>query len=381
MKLYEHEAKAIFRNYAVPTPNGKTVTTSQQAHQTAQELPMPVVVKAQVLMAGRGKAGGIQFANSPQEAQDAAQKLFQTKIVGSAVRKVLVEEKIVIKKELYFAITIDRLNRCYTAMASQTGGVNIEQLADQSPQKIFKTPINSHLGFRIFHARQLAKELGYKGNQLQALAEILKNLYRAAMDYDAQLIEVNPLVETADGAFVAADARIIMDDSALYRHPVYQKKRFEEERDLSTQEHEALKSGLDLVELDGDIGVVGNGAGLVMATLDMVNFYGGKPANFLDLGGGATPEKIKTAIETVLSNPQVKVAFVNILGGITHCDDVARAIVEVTQKISNQKPIVVRLVGTNEQQGKQILAAATIAALDSMEQAAQTAVAFPKEAL
>lgn len=381
MKLYEHEAKTVFSNYAVPTPNGKVVTTIQQAHQAARELNLPVAVKAQVLVAGRGKAGGIQFVHSAKEAEAATQKLFQTKIAGSVVRQVLVEEKITIKKELYFAITIDRLNRCYTVMTSQTGGVNVEQLAGQSPQNLFKTQINSHLGFRIFHARQLAKKLGYSGNQLHVLAEIFRNLYRAAMDYDAQLIEANPLVETSAGAFVAADARIIIDDSALYRHPVYQKKRLEAARDFSMREHEALKSGLELVELDGDIGVVGNGAGLVMATLDMVSFYGGKPANFLDLGGGATSEKIKIALETVLSNPQVKVVFVNILGGITHCDEVACAIVEVSKEVSDRKPLVVRLVGTNEQRGKQILADAAIDVLDSMEQAAQTAVAFSREVL
>ncbi len=380
MKLYEHEAKDILRNYAVPTPKVTTATNSQQARQATEDLKLPVAVKAQVLVAGRGKAGGILFADSAKQAVEAAQKLFETKIKGAAVRQVLVEEKLSIKKELYFAITIDRLNRCYTAMASQTGGVDIEQLADQSPEKILKTPIKPHLGFRIFHARQIAKKLGYNGNQMQELAEIFKKLYRAAMDYDAQLIEANPLAETTDGKFVAADVRIIIDDNALYRHPEYLKKQIEEPRDLTEQEHEALKRGLDFVNLDGDIGVVGNGAGLVMATLDLINFYGGKPANFLDLGGGATTKKIKTALEIVLSNPQVKVAFVNILGGITHCDDVAHAIVEVKTKTKNPKHIVVRLVGTNEREGQQVLADAAIHTFDTMEDAAQKAVNFAKEA-
>jgi succinyl-CoA synthetase beta subunit len=380
LKLYEHEAKTILKNYAVPTPNGKTATTSQQTRQAAEKLKCPVAVKAQVFVAGRGKAGGIQFADSPDQAEEAAQKLFETKIKNTVVKQVLVEEKLAIKKELYFAINIDRLNRCYIAMASQTGGVDIEQLAEQFPEKIVKKPIKPHLGFRIFHARQIAKKLGYSGNQMQTLSEILEKIYRAAMDHDAQLIETNPLAETADGNFVAADARIIIDDNALYRHPIYQRKQLEEQRDLNVQEYEALKNGLDFVKLDGDIGVVGNGAGLVMATLDMIAFYGGKPANFLDLGGGSTTEKIKIALEIVLSNPQVKAAFVNILGGITHCDDVAHAIVEVKKKNPNQKPIVVRLVGTKEQEGKQILANAAIQTFDSMEQAAQKAVDFAKEA-
>lgn len=379
MKLYEYESKNILSKYSIPTPKGATATNSNQAKETAEKLKLPVAVKAQVLVAGRGKAGGVLFADSTQEAEDAAQKLLTTQIKGIPVRKVLVEEKIPIKRELYFGVAIDRINRCYVAVASQAGGMDIEELADQSPEKIFRTSIKPQLGFRPFHARQIAKKMGYMGSQMLELADLIEKLVRAGMDNDAELAEVNPIVEAADGKFIAADARIIIDDNALFRHPEYKKKQLEEQRDLTVQEFNALKNDLDYVELNGDIGVVGNGAGLVMATLDMINVYGGKPANFLDLGGGASTEKIAVAFGIVLSNPQVKVAFVNILGGMTHCDDVARAILEVKQKTQTQKPVVVRLVGTNEQEGKRILTGAAMLVFESMEEAAQKAVEFSKQ--
>jgi succinyl-CoA synthetase beta subunit len=379
LKLYEYEAKNILSNYTIPTPKGETAASSQQAKRLAEKLGTPVAVKAQVLVAGRGKAGGILFADSAKEAEKTAQKLLTMQIKGIPVRKVLIEEKISTKKELYFGITIDRLNCCYVAVASQTGGMDIEELADQSPEKILRTLIKPQLGFRSFHARQIAKKMGYSGTQMLELSGIFEKLWRAGMDYDAELIEVNPLAETDDGKFVAADARIIIDDNALFRHSKYQKKQLEEQRDLTPQEVEALKNDLDYVKLDGDIGVVGNGAGLVMATLDMINFYGGKPANFLDLGGGATTEKIATALEIVFSNVQVKAAFVNILGGMTRCDDVARAIVEVKERIRNPRPVVVRLVGTNEEEGKRILTEAAMHVFDSMEEAASKAVEVSKQ--
>ena len=379
MKLYEHEAKSILSQYGVPTPKGKVATTPQQTREAAAKLNLPVAVKAQVLTGGRGKAGGILFADSPEEAGKAAAQLLKTQIKGTAVRKVLVEEKIAVKKELYFAVTIDRLNRCYVAAASSKGGIEIEEVAAQSPERIIRILIKPQLGFRPFHARQTAKKLGYGGNQMIELAEIFQRLYRIGMDYDAEIVEVNPLAETADGKFVAADARLIIDDNALFRHPEYKKKQLEEPRDLSPREAEALRNGIDYVKLDGDIGVVGNGAGLVMATLDMISFYGGKPANFLDLGGGASTEKIATALEIVMSDPEVKVAFVNILGGMTRCDEVAQAILEAKAKTGTTKTVVIRLIGTNEEEGKRVLAEAGIHVFDSMEEAAERAVALSKK--
>ena len=379
MKLYEHEAKTILSTYQVPTPKGEVATSSQQTHESAAKLEAPVAVKAQVLVAGRGKAGGILFADTPEQAEEAAKKLLGSQIKGVTVTKLLVEEKLPIKKELYFGVTVDRLNRCYVALASDMGGVEIEEVAEQQPQRILKAVINPQVGFRSFHARQIAKQLGYAGDQMLQLAGILEKLYRAGMDYDAELIELNPIAETQDGKFVAADARIVIDDNALFRHQDYKQKQLEEQRELSPQEFTALKNGLDYVKLDGDIGVVGNGAGLVMATLDTINLYGGKPANFLDIGGGAPPQRIEAALKIILSDPQVKVLFVNILGGITLCDEVARSIIQAREQIKTFKPMVVRLVGTNEEEGKRVLTEAAMPVFESMEEAAQKAVEFAKK--
>jgi len=379
LKLYEHEAKAILANHGVPTPRGETATTPQQARDIAERLGLPVAVKAQILAGGRGKAGGILFAETPEEAENAAATLLQTKIKGITVEKVLVEEKISIKKELYFGTAIDRLNRSYVAVASETGGMEIEELAKQSPQKILRTLIKPNLGFRPFHARQIAEKLGYNGNQLLELAALLEKIYVAGNECDAEIVEVNPLAVTTEGNFVAADARIIIDDNALFRHQEYRRKLLEETRGRSPQETEALQSDLDYVKLEGDIGVVGTVARLVMATLDLISFFGGKPANFLDLGGGATTEKIAAALRIVQSDPAVKASFVNVLGGMTRCDEVAHAIVEVQTKHAPQKILVVRLVGTNEEEGKRILTHAGIRVFESMEEAAQKVVDISKK--
>ncbi len=379
LKLYEHEAKAIFTTHGIRTPKGELAKTSQQAKNIAANLQTPVVVKAQVLVAGRGKAGGILFAKTPQEAEEAAQKLLQTQIKNTSVTALLVEEQIAIKKELYFGITVDRLNRCFVAVASAVGGMDIEEAAKQQPQKIHKQPVNPQLGFRNFHARQLAKRLGYHGEQMLELAEIFQKAHQLSTDLDAELVEMNPLAETHNGKFVALDTRIILDDNALFRHQKYASQQLEEPRELSPQEFEALKNGLAYVKLNGTIGVLGNGAGLVMATMDLINLFGGQPANFLDMGGGAPPERIEAAFRVILSDVQVRVLFVNILGGITLCDEVARGIIRAREQLLTSKPLVVRLVGTNEAEGKRILAEAGVQSFDSMEEAAQKAVALSKE--
>ncbi|MCW4010997.1 MAG: ADP-forming succinate--CoA ligase subunit beta [Candidatus Bathyarchaeota archaeon] len=379
MKLYEHEAKSIFSSYGVPIPKHVLATTKEQARQAAAELAVPVAVKAQVLVAGRGKAGGILFADTAEEAEKAAKLLLKTQLKGAPVEAVLVEEKISIKREMYFGVTVDRLNRCYVTIASDVGGVDIEEVAQKQPSKIYRHPIDTRLGFRSFNATQIAKQMGYRGEKMLELAEVIKKIFTAAMDYDAELAESNPLVETSDGKFVAVDARLVLDDNALFRHVEFRQKRLEEQRDLTLEEFEAAKNGLDYVKLGGDIGVAGNGAGLVMATMDMINLYGGKPANFLDMGGGAPPQRIKAALRIILSNPKVQVLFVNILGGITLCDEVARGIIQARKQLETSKPTVVRLVGTNEEEGKRILADAGMPVFDSMEQAAQKAVEFAKQ--
>ncbi len=379
MKLFEYEAKEIFAKYGIPTPLGGLITSPKQAQETTERIQGPVVVKAQILVAGRGKAGGILFASSPTEAELSLSKLLSSKIKGIKVQSVLVEEKLSIHKELYFSITVDRSNRSYVAIASSEGGMEIEEIATATPEKIIKVSVDPLYGFRSYHARQIAKKLGYMGSQMQELTAIFLKLYKVAMDYDAELCEMNPIVETSEGKFVAADARLIIDDNALYRQSDFQKRLTKIDEDkLTSQELEAQKSGLVYVKLDGNIGVIGNGAGLVMATLDAIKLYGGNPANFLDVGGGASSDKIAAALNLVLSDHRVDVVFINILGGITRCDEVAKGILEAKKRIGFIKPMVIRLVGTNEREGRRILTEAGIHVLDSMEKAAEKAVEIAK---
>lgn len=374
MKLFEHEAKEILAKYGLPTPQGGLVTNTQQAREIAARLKPPLVVKAQVLVAGRGKAGGILFANTPEEAVKTTEKLLNTRIKDIPVSSVLIEEKIQAKRELYFGITTDRFRQCYVAVASGTGGIDIEEIASKEPDKIVRMPINPQYGLRPFAARQIAKRIGYTGSQISELGRILEKLHAVGMDCDAELIEMNPIIEAVDGKFVAVDARIIIDDNSLFRHQEYRKRLLEGESELSTQELDAMKNDLAYVKLEGNIGVVGNGAGLVMATLDAIQHYGGKPANFLDVGGGAASDKTALALGIVLSDENVNVLFINILGGITRCDDVAKGILEAREKVGITKPVVIRLVGTNEEEGKKILTEAGIHVLESMEKAAEKAV-------
>jgi len=379
LKLFEYEAKNILAKQGVPVPQGGLASDPRQAREVSAGLKMPVAVKAQVLVAGRGKAGGILFAGSAEETEITAEKLLKMQIKGNPVKSVWVEEKIRVKRELYFGLTTDRLGQQYVAIASAVGGMDIEEVASKTPEKVITTPINPDFGFHPFQARQIAKKMGYSGTQISELGKILEKLYIVGMDYDAELIEMNPLVEASDGRFMAADARIIIDDNALFRHQEYKKRLLEGESELSSQELEAIKNDLAYVKLDGNIGVIGNGAGLVMATLDTIQYYGGKPANFLDVGGGAPAEKTAMALKIVLSDPKVTVLFINILGGITRCDEVARGILETKQKVGVTTPMVIRLVGTNEEEGKRILTEAGIHVLESMEEAAQRTVEIARK--
>ena len=378
MKLYEYEAKEIFSKYGMPTPKGELATSSKQARDIAMKLGLPVAVKAQALVSGRGKAGGILFANSSEETEVLTRRLLNTEIKSTKVQSVLVEEKLSIARELYFGITVDRSAKSYVAISSSEGGIDIEEVAVTMPKKIVKVSIDPLYGFRSYHACQMARKLGYAKNQLRDLTRIFTQLYKVATDYDAELTEINPLVETTDGKFVVADARLLIDDNALYRHPEYKKRLIQERTELSHREIEAQKSGLAYVSLDGNIGVIGNGAGLVMATLDVVQLYGGHPANFLDVGGGASADRMALALDLVLSDPRVEVVFINILGGITRCDEVAKGILEARKRIGVAKPMVIRLVGTNEEEGRRILTEAGIHVLDSMEDAAIRAVEMVK---
>jgi len=379
LKLFEHEAKTILAKYRIPTPQGELATSPARAREIAAKINAPVAVKAQVLVAGRGKSGGILFVASPREVELAVKKLLSVEIKGFKVWSVLVEEKVPIERELYFSVAVDRSNRCYVAIASSEGGVDIEEVAAATPEKIVKVFIDPLQEFHLHDARRIAKKLGYSGSQRQNLATIFLKLYNVAMDCDAELAEMNPLVETPEGKFVAADARLIVDDNALYRHPEFRRRLIEEgEAELPPLELEARKNGLAYVKLEGNVGVIGNGAGLVMATLDAIQLYGGSPANFLDVGGGASADVMASALNLIFSDPMVDVVFINILGGITRCDEVARGIIEAKGRVGFLKPVVVRLVGTNEEEGRRILTEAGVHALDSMEEAAKRAVEIAK---
>jgi succinyl-CoA synthetase beta subunit len=375
MKLFEYETKEILTNYKIKVPQGALVTSLSEVGKIAGRLQMPLALKAQILISGRGKAGGIIFVNSPKEAQIAAKKLLGTKIDGCKVQSILLEEKLSIKRELYLGLTIDRSKKCFMGVASSSGGIEIEEVADTMPEKIFKFPINPLEGFRSYHAIKIAKKLGYSGGSMLKLATILGKMYKVAIEYDAQLIEVNPLVETINKTFIAADARLIVNGNSLYRQPKFTNRLMKkDENESSIISVKARTKGLAYVKLKGNIGVIGNGAGLVMATLDIIQLYGGKPANFLDIGGGAPIDRVASALDIVVSDSEVKTVFVNILGGITRCDDVAKAILSEKEQRRLTKPLVIRLVGTEEDEGRRILREADISVLDSMEDAAKKAV-------
>ncbi len=373
MNLNESEAKQVLQRYGIPIPNGILISDSKQTISALGNLTPPLMVKAQVPVGGRGKAGGIISANSLPEAQKAATRLLGTELKSFPVKSVLIEEKRATKKELYMGFTVDRFNRYYVMLASTKGGVDIEEIAKKTPQAIVRTPINAQSGLHSFNALSIAKKLGYAGDQLVELSSIIQKLYLAAIENDAEVAEINPLIETETAGFVAADARMVIDDNALFRHPEYEAK---EAQTLSLAETLAAENNLSYVKLDGDIGVIGNGAGLVMATIDLLNYYGGKPADFLDIGGGANVEAIRVALRIVLEDPDTKSVLVNVLGGITRCDEVARGIIEAVKEGKIKKPMAVRLVGTNEKEGQRILADAGISALNSMEEAAKETVKF-----
>jgi succinyl-CoA synthetase beta subunit len=374
LKLFEYEAKDMARKYGVPVPNGFVASTEQESKDCFVKLNQPSMIKAQVLVAGRGKAGGIKPVSTPDEALEVARSILSMTVKGEKVAKILVEQKLASKRERYVSIVVDRASRCYTLLCSTEGGVEIEQVAQQHPERIIRRKIDPLIGLQEFESRWVAKHMDYSGKQMNQLAQIINKLFKIMIDYDAELIESNPLIETETGDLVAADLRILIDDNALFRHPEFVQRMKTFEPDMTQLEIKARENGLAYVELGGTVGIIGNGAGLVMATLDMISDYNGKPANFCDVGGGADEDRIAAAIEIVLANPRVKVLLINIMGGITRCDDVARAILEIQKKIGISKPMVIRLVGTNEEEGNKILAAANIPSLNSMEEAAAKAV-------
>lgn len=369
MKLFEFEAKTILRQYGIDTPMGAVASDPREAEEVVKKLGKPAVLKSQVLVSGRGKSGGILFAQNPAEARQVAANLIGSRIKGISVGSILVEEKVAIATEFYASVTVDRQARKYVVLASTVGGIDIEQVASASPEKISRYRVDSLYGFSEHEARNMLTQFSELSKDDAArFSAVLHTLYNVALDHDAELVEINPLVRITSGGFVACDARIILDDNALFRHPEFEERRASE-TESTPLETEARKQKLAYVDLDGDIGIVGNGAGLVMATLDLVQYFGGKPANFLDIGGGASAEHIKKAITLVMSKPEVKAVLLNILAGVTRCDVVARGVIEALNESPVKKPMAVRMIGTNEEEGTRILNQAGIHTGTNMEEA------------
>ncbi|MBE7551976.1 MAG: ADP-forming succinate--CoA ligase subunit beta [Anaerolineales bacterium] len=378
MKLHEYQSKRIFAKYGVPIPSGDVATTPAEAQEIAKRLGGPVVIKSQVLVGGRGKAGGIKVAKDANHAEKLAEQILGMSIKGITVDKVLVDQAADIKEEIYLGVVIDRAQRKPVIIASAAGGVEIEEVAKTNPEAIIRLPIDPQMGLLDYQARDLAFDLGLRRDFINQFVQIVKGLYQVFIDSDASLAEINPLVVTGQGRLLAVDGKIVLDDNALFRHSELAELRDVQEE--APAEREARRAGLSYVKLDGEIGCMVNGAGLAMATMDIIKHYGGEPANFLDIGGGAKSEKVAAALRIILSDSKVKAVLFNIFGGITRCDEVARGILDALQEVKTDVPMVARLVGTNEEEGRRILAEANFPSASSLGEAAQKAVALAKGA-
>jgi succinyl-CoA synthetase beta subunit len=373
MKLHEYQSKNIFARYGIPIPKGRVAITAYEAREITKELGGRAVIKSQVLVGGRGKAGGIKVANNAEEAETIANRILGMEIKGLPVRKVLVDEAAEIKQEIYLGITNDRAARKPVMMASAAGGVEIEEVARLTPEKILKVHIDPLLGLKDYQARDLAAGMDLPRDHWRLFGQIASALWRAYSDCDATLAEINPLVITKDNRLIALDGKMIIDDNALFRHP-----DIADLRDLDVEvasEIEARKHGLSFIKLDGNIGCMVNGAGLAMTSMDIIKLFGGEPANFLDIGGGAGADKVAAALRIILSDPNVKAVLFNIFGGITRCDEVARGILAALDEVKPNVPMVVRLVGTNAEEGRQMLENANMITAETLADAAQKAVA------
>jgi succinyl-CoA synthetase beta subunit len=373
LKLHEYQSKRVFAQYGVPIPRGDVASTPEQARQIAARLGTRVVIKSQVLVGGRGKAGGIRLASDADEAEQMADRILGMKIKGLTVKKVLVDEAADIAHEIYLGIVIDRAHRRPVMMASAEGGVEIEEVARTTPERIVKVIIDPFLGLQPYQGREMAFGIGLSKELVRGFVRIAQGLYDAFAGSDASLAEVNPLVVTGGGSLLAVDGKMLLDDNALFRQFELAEMRDSDEE--TPEEQEARRHGLSYVKLDGQIGCMVNGAGLAMATMDITKLYGGEPANFLDIGGGAQADKVAAALRIILSDPNVRAVLFNIFGGITRCDEVARGILEALREVHTDVPMVARLVGTNEEEGRQILAEAAMLTAASLTEAAQKAVA------
>jgi succinyl-CoA synthetase beta subunit len=358
MDLLEYQGKQLFARHGVPVPTGAPATSVEEAVAAADEIGYPCVVKAQVLIGGRGKAGGIKVAEDRQEAEAAASAILGMDIRGFTVHEVWVEGASDIAEEYYTSIVFDRSAKKPLVLLSTQGGMDIEEVADRDPQAIARLHVDPLLGFQDFHARRLAFEAGIDADVIRPVGALLAKLYAAFVEEEAMLVEVNPLIVTGTRDVVALDAKVTLDDNSLFRHP--DNARLRDPSGEDPQERMAKERGLTYVSLDGDIGILGNGAGLVMSTLDVVAQAGGQPANFLDAGGGSKAEAITSAVEVILNNENVKAVLFNIFGGITRCDEVARGLIEAFGQIDVKVPFVVRLDGTNDEEGRALLAQADL---------------------
>jgi len=385
VKIHEYQAKKILAQFGVPIPRGEVASNPYEVYEIAARLGGTVVVKAQIHAGGRGKGGGVKLAVNPAEAEEIARKMFgmtlvthQTGPEGRTVRKVLVEEGLKIKKEFYLGIVIDRATQRPVVMASPAGGMDIEKVAAETPHLIFKEYIDPALGYQAFNGKKLAFALGLKGELFGPATKILAALYRAFEATDASLVEINPFLLTEGGKLYALDAKLNIDDNGLFRHKdVVDLRDFHEEDELEIR---ASRYGINYIRLDGNIGCMVNGAGLAMATMDIIKLTGGNPANFLDVGGGASAEQIKNAFQILLADRKVKVVLINIFGGIMRCDIVASGVVEAARAISATVPMVIRLEGTNVEQGQEILrnSGLKFTVADGMKDAAEKAVALAR---
>ena len=388
MNIHEYQAKEIFRRFGIPVPRGRMAETPLEAKGAALELGGRCVLKAQIHAGGRGKAGGVKLAESAEEAEKKAGEMLGKKLVthqtgpqGREVRRLLVEEQLNIDREFYLAMVLDRALSRVSVIASEEGGVEIEEVARRSPEKILKEAIDPVVGLLPFQCRRLAYDLGLAGAQAGALAPILQGLYRAFVELDCSLAEVNPLLQTREGKLVALDGKMNFDNNALFRHPEINALRDLDEED--PREIEASELGLSYIALDGNIGCMVNGAGLAMATMDIIKLYGGEPANFLDVGGGATKDRVTAAFKILLSDRRAQGVLVNIFGGIMRCDVIAQGVVEAAREMRVAVPLVVRLQGTNVDLGEKILSQSGLAIIpaETMAEAAENIVRAVKEAV
>jgi succinyl-CoA synthetase beta subunit len=372
MKIHEYQAKQIFAKYGIPLPEGEMATIPEEAKSIAEKIGKPVMIKAQVHVGGRGKAGGIKKADNPDQAFEIASQILGMEIKGLPVKKVLVTECKEIASEAYLGVIVDRRSKKPVIMVSAAGGIDIEEVAKETPEKIFKLEIDPLLGLQSFQARNLAYLLYSDRKIANQTCPVILKLYQAFRENDCSLAEINPFITTKEGEVWALDAKINIDDSGLERHP-----EIEAMRDLDAEEKaeiEAREKGLSFVKLDGNIGCIVNGAGLAMATMDLVKKFGAEPANFLDIGGSSNPEKVVNAMNIILKDHNVKAILFNIFGGITRCDDVANGIVYAVKQLKPKVPIVVRLTGTNEDKARKILEEIHLTATSSMEEVVKRAI-------